>query len=144
MTEGPPARWKSSGISTPSKKVSVWDGLAPRTMSCPRPKGARATPGKFWMTRMGSPKVPGSFCTSLRSTVRRTTSFLSFVPRTTVWKPTTRGSMKKRTSFVSPGSRCSRVVNSSYSELVARKEHSPEYTGSSKRPSSSEKASSSS
>ena len=91
--EGPPARWKSSGISTPSKKVSVWLGFAPRTISWPRPNGARATPGKFWITRTGSPKVPGIFWISARERVRRTTSFFSFVSRTTVWYPLGRGRM---------------------------------------------------
>ena len=48
--------------------------------------GVRATPGRFWTTRIASPPVPGIFRISSSSSVLLATSFFSFFPCTTVSK----------------------------------------------------------
>ncbi len=51
-------------------------GFVPRMMRSPVSYGARARPGRFWITRMGSPNVPGTVSSSWRVSVRLVTSKL--------------------------------------------------------------------
>src|SRR3569833_3412613 len=75
ITLGPESRWNSSGTRVPSISKPVELGDAPRTTGNGNSDTTDATPGSAWITRNGSPNVPGTCWSSgPRSEIRETSS----------------------------------------------------------------------
>ena len=68
----------------PSSRNPVELGLEPRTTGKGRSEMTEATPGSVWMTRKGSPKVPGTCLISGPRSVTRETSSRRSSPITTI------------------------------------------------------------